>query len=151
MNQLRKNVYHFVLPFLILCTSAYAEPESHPGGRGWGPPDPQHHVARLTEELGLNEDQAAELLEIFTAADAEREALRAQHEQDMCALHEGMDEQVRAVLTPAQQAQLVELRAEFKARHEERMENHDGPGRGKHRRGFPDCDETESYSASSSP
>ena len=142
-----KKLHHLVLPLLMVCAVASADPDAPPGppgGRGWGPPDPQQHVARLTEELGLNEDQAAELLEIFTAADAEREALRAQHEADMCALHNGVDDQVRSVLTSSQQAELDDLRAEFKARHEERMENHDGPHkgswRGKHRGGFPDCD-----------
>lgn len=146
-----KHMYRLAFPFafsaLLVCASASADPGPPPGGRGWGPPDPQQHVARLTEELGLNEDQSAELLEIFTAADAEREALRAQHEADMCALHNGVEDQVRGVLTSAQQAELDELRAEFQARHEERMANHDGPRdgswRGKHHKGFPDCDDSE--------
>lgn len=149
-----------VLPLLIVCGSAFAESGSPRSGKGWGPPTPEKHVARLTEELGLNEAQAAELLEIFTAADAEREALRAQHEElirkDMCALHDTLSAQVTTVLTPAQQAQLDEMHAAKKARMEAKKAEHEarkaaseddgeeghrrGRHGGKHGKGFPDCD-----------
>lgn len=151
-----KKVSLLVVPLMMVCATASADRDAlHSGGKGWGPPDPQHHVARLTEELGLNEDQSAELLEILTAAEAEREALRAQHEQDMCALHNGVEEQIRGVLTPDQQAELDQRHAEMKARHEERMAKHDGPRdrrwHGKHRRGFPDCDAIEGDSSEADP
>lgn len=160
-----RNLMLFVLPLLLVCASAFADPDSSPdsrrSGKGWGPPTPEMHVARLTEELGLNEAQAAELLEIFTAADAEREVLRAQHEElirkDMCALHDGVSEQVTTVLTPAQQAQLDEMHAAKKERmeakkaeHEAKIAEHENDGEEGHRRGrhggrhgngFPNCDE----------
>ena len=155
-----RNLMLFALPLLIVCAGAFAESDSHRSGRGWGPPTPEMHVARLTEELGLDEAQAAELLEIFTAADAERDALRAQHEElirkDMCALHDSVSEQVNSVLTPAQQAQLDELHAAMKQRHEAKKAEHEakhaeyenegeeghrrGRHGGRHGKGFPDCE-----------
>lgn len=147
------NLMLFVLPLLIVCASAFADSGSHRSGKGWGPPTPEKHVARLTEELGLDEAQAAELLEIFTAADAEREALRARHEElirkDKCALHDSVSEQVNTVLTPAQQAQLDELHATMKQRHEAKKAEREAEGEeghrrgrhgGRHGKGFPNCD-----------
>jgi len=149
-----KNLMLFVLPLLIVCASTFADSESRRSDKGWGPPTPEKHVARLTEELGLDESQAAELLKIFTAADAEREALRAQHEElirkDMCALHDSVSEQVTTVLTPAQQVQLDEMHAAKKQRLEAKKSEHEGEGEeghrrgrhgGRHGKGFPNCDD----------
>ena len=168
LNPVRKLML-FALPLLLVCASAFAEHGSHRSGKGWGPPTPEEHVARLTKELGLDEAQAAELLEIFTAADAEREALRTQHEElirkDMCALHETVSAQVDTVLTPAQQTQLDEMHAAMKERmeakkaeHEAKMEESENDGEeghrrgrhgGKHGKGFPDCDAPAEATATS--
>lgn len=155
-----KKLMLFVLPLLIVCASTFADSESHRSGKGWGPPTPEKHVARLTDELGLDESQAAELLQIFTAADAEREALRAQHEElirkDMCALHDSVSEQVATVLTPAQQVQLDELHAAKKQRLEAKKAEHEGEGEeghrrgrhgGRHGKGFPNCDDSAEAAA----
>lgn len=103
-------------------------------------PSAEQRVERMTEELGLDENQAASLLEIFTATDLERETLREEHEklirQDICALIATSTAQVRAVLTPAQAAEFDEFMA-HKAEHREER----GKWHGKHRGPPPDCDE----------
>jgi len=110
-------------------------------GRGhWGPPPVEQRVERLTEELGLSPEQAAQVTEIFTASDAEREATRARHEAQIraeaCALMAAVSAQLDEVLTAEQSAELDELMAQ----RAERFEDHDG-WRGKGRHGPPDCED----------
>ena len=118
------------------------------GDRGPRGPSPEEKVERMTEELNLSEDQAASLLEIFTTADLEREAMRAEHEalirQDMCALFTSTNSQVEAVLSADQYAQLEE-KMQRRADHRAEHANWRGKG-GKGRPSLEDC-ETASESA----
>lgn len=119
-----------LLSGLLVSVSAFAGP-NHEAGPGHGPghserPTVEERVGRLTEELGLNEEQAAQVTEIFTAADEEREALRAKHEElisnDICALKDSVDAQLNDVLTAEQASELdaiMEERAEHLKEHAE--------------------------------
>lgn len=132
-----------LLSGLVFSAGAFAGPGYGPGpGQGpghWEPPTIEERVGRLTEELGLNEEQAAQVTEIFTAADEEREALRAKHEQlisdDICALKDSVDAQLGDVLT-AEQASELDALMEERAKH---REEHD-EWRGRGHRSFMDCD-----------
>jgi Spy/CpxP family protein refolding chaperone len=125
---------------LALAASTLALAGPNHNRHEWEPPSAEQRVERMTEELGLDENQAASLLEIFTATDLERDALREQHEklirQDVCALKATTTDQIQAVLTPEQAAKFDELMARKAAHHEEH-----GKWRGKHRGPPPDCDE----------
>lgn len=128
-----------LLSGLVFSASAFAgHGPGHDGGP-WERPSVADRVGRLTEELGLNEEQAAQVTEIFTAADEEREALRAKHEElisnDICALKDSIDAQLDDVLT-AEQAS--ELDAMMEERAEHREEHAEWRGRGHH--SFMDCD-----------
>jgi Spy/CpxP family protein refolding chaperone len=124
---------------LLLAANAHAEPGHHHGRGDWQPPSAADRVARMSEELKLDEKQQAELLQIFEATDAQRDALRAKHEeqirQDMCSLHKSVDAQIKNVLTADQSASFDEMMARRAAHHEE----HRGP-HGKDHRPFMDCD-----------
>lgn len=132
-----------LLSGLLVSVSAFAGPNHEPGpGQGpghWDRPTVEERVGRLTEELGLNEEQAAQVAEIFTAADEEREALRAKHEKlisdDICALKDSVDAQLGDVLT-AEQASELDAIMEKRAKHRE--EHAEWRGRGHH--SFMDCE-----------
>ena len=93
----------------------------------------------MSEELDLDDAQKASLVEILTAADAERDALREEHgkqiRKDMCAPQQSTNGQIKDVLTPHQSADFDELMAEMQAR----RENHSRP-RGEDRRPHLDCE-----------
>ena len=85
-----------------------------PGDRHGGPHgfDAAKRVERMTKELDLTDEQGKQLLAVFEAADAEREALRKQIEEQfkpaMCAQHLATAEQVREILTDEQEAEFEE-------------------------------------------
>jgi Spy/CpxP family protein refolding chaperone len=126
---------------LLLAANLQADPGPHHGHGDWQPPSAADRVARMNEELGLDENQQAELTKIFEATDAQRDALHAKHEQqirqDMCALHSSTDQQVKAVLTAEQAAKFDDMLARRAAHREQ----HHGP-QGKGDRRFMDCDPT---------
>jgi len=126
---------------LLFCTlmaaNAIAQPGQRPD-REWGPPSPEMRADRLAEELSLDDGQKAKVLEIFNAADAERNALREQHEkrirEEACAHMAKVNGQIKALLTAEQSDAFDQLMASREARWEEHRGHH-----GK-RRGPPmDC------------
>jgi Spy/CpxP family protein refolding chaperone len=126
---------------LVLSASAVAEAGPwHEPGR-WERPTAEERVEHLGEKLGLSEEQKAEVLDVVTAADAEREAMRIKHEQairaDMCSLAAGVSEQLKAVLTEEQSTDLDELMARRAALREEFAAEHGG----RHRPPPADCDD----------
>jgi len=127
---MKKGIYVLLLG-LLFSASAAAQPGPPRDADGWGPPSPEERVERMSEDLGLDEDQQARLLEIFSAADKEREAMRVQHEeqirQDACALFNSIAEQIRDVLTDQQSAEFDEMMKRKKARLEGHHRRH---GRG---------------------
>lgn len=129
---------------ILIClgfSTAVAAGGPRHGGPGWGPHDVEEHAARMSDELALDEEQSARLLEILQQAEEDREALRARVEEEfkpeMCALHERLTAEIRALLDADQAVRFDEhlaRRAEFaeKAR-----------DRGHHRiPAWADCDET---------
>ena len=141
---MKKLTITFLVCLLGLASIAAQADRGDRGPRGHSP---EQKVERLTEELNLSEDQAASLLEIFTATDLEREAMRAEHEalirQDMCALFTSTNAQVEAVLSADQYAQLEEMmqrRDDHRAEHAE--------WRGKGRKGPPSLEDCETTSES---
>jgi Spy/CpxP family protein refolding chaperone len=127
-----KRIYVLLLLAALVAASAWAKPG---GDRQWGPPDAERRVERMSQELDLSEEQASRLLEIFEAADAERQAIheayRAQMEPEVCALHESVQAQVHNVLDDGQSAQFDEMTARFDERRASRGGRH-GPAP-------PDC------------
>jgi len=127
---------------LIVTASAIAQPDPPRDKGDWGPPSPEERVERMTEELGLDEQQQAKLLDIFKAADEERDALRKKHEEeirkDVCAHFASVNGQVKSVLTETQAAQFDERLARKKA-HVEGHHRRYGKG------GWPpmECGDTE--------
>jgi Spy/CpxP family protein refolding chaperone len=127
-----KRVYVLLLLAALVAASAWAEPG---GDRHRGPPDAERRVERMSEELDLSEEQATRLLEIFEAADLERQAIheayRAQMEPEVCALHQSVQVQVHDVLDEEQSAQFDEMTARFEERRASRG--------GRHGSAPPDC------------
>ena len=133
-----KKVTWSLLLCLLIAANALAQPGSPRGGRDWEPPGPEQRAERLAEELSLDEKQTASLLEIFTAADAEREAMRQRHEaqihEDMCTHMNSVTGQIKSLLTVQQSAEFDNLMARKEARWEERRKGH-----GKKRMPSMDC------------
>lgn len=103
----------FLLTILFAAT-ANAQPQPQPWrGAGWGPPDAGERVERLSMRLDLSDEQVDQLLEIFDAADAEREAIweahRSQIEPELCALRENVHDQVSGILTEEQAAEFEQV------------------------------------------
>lgn len=129
----------FALAGLLIAGSAHAGPgDSH---RGRWEPDLDRRVERMSEELDLTEGQSAQLLEVFEASAAEREALREKMEEqfkpEMCAIHLATVEQVREILTDEQETEL-------EGRLERWADVAEGKGRRGPRGGFTRECETES-------
>jgi len=82
-------------------------PGSDPGHNGMGG-NPAGQVERLTQRLGLSEEQAAELAGIFEEAqllrDEERERARLSAEENRAAMHA----RIQQMLTPEQQLMFEE-------------------------------------------
>ena len=139
--------FNWSLMLLLIAASAMAEPGPTRGGRDWEPPSPEQRAQRLAEELSLDEKQAAGLLEIFTAADAEREAMRQQHEKairaDMCSHKDRISGQIKSLLTEQQSAEFDKLTASKEARREEHRSHREMRG-GKGRMPFVDCEDSGS-------
>jgi Spy/CpxP family protein refolding chaperone len=89
----------------------------------------------MSIELELTEEQSAQLLEIFTAADAERETLSEQHRLDMCSLRDVTNAQIEDILTAEQSVRLAEMKTQMEMR---RGEKRAQQGRNHSQR--PDCD-----------
>jgi Spy/CpxP family protein refolding chaperone len=110
----------FLLAAVALTGMAFADQPSGPppGGPGRG----GQPIERLTQDLGLDAAQAAQVKQILDAQHAKMDAERAQLDasgtrpsrEEMHAKHEQMDaeldQQLSAVLTPEQLAKFKEMR-----------------------------------------
>jgi len=137
MNKANTYLATGLVAVLLMSIGATAQASPGRGFGGWEPPTIEERVARLTEELDLDDAQAAEVLDVLTAADAERETLKAQIHTDICALASSVSEQVKAVLTPAQSEDLDKMMAHRAARREEFAASHGMD----HMPPPPDCDD----------
>lgn len=132
-----KQSYLIGIPLALLLSASLAQAE--PGDHGRRGPDMDQRIERLTEELGLSEEQSDQLLAVMQASAAEREALREKYEAqikpELCTLHLATMEQVREILT-AEQATELESKLE-------RWASADAPGgrpHGKKGNMLKDCD-----------
>ncbi len=93
------------------------------------PPDPEHMLSRLQENLALTADQVDQLRTMMAGHKQEMDAIHQQMDavhQKMQALHEEMAGQMAQVLTDEQNARLKELREEHHGRMGGRKDG--GPG-----------------------
>jgi len=127
---------------LLVAANAAAQPAGPPRGeREWNPPTAEERAERMAERLSLDEKQKASLVEIFTAADVERDALRDKHEQqireDMCAHMQNVNGQIKGVLTEEQAAEFDKMMSDRKAKSGDHRGRH-----GKNHRPPMDCDDS---------
>ena len=100
---------------LLPAAGLQAQPDQN---RYQGPPDAEMRVARLSRTLNLSDEQSLELLEVFQAVDAERQALRQQATLQMkpqiCELQLTTLAKMNHILDEAQMARLEDFRASQK-------------------------------------
>ena len=130
-----KTITLSILLLLLLSTTAQAQPGPGKGKSGWDRPDAAKRVAHMSIELELTEEQSSQLLEVLTAAEAERENLSAQHSTDMCSLRDITNAQIEEILTADQSVRLEEMKTQMETRREEKR----GQRGGNHSQ-RPDCD-----------
>ena len=90
-------------------------------------------VDRLKDRLGLTDDQAGELKEIFTRQNQEREEAVAAHREEMKKMADSNRAEVEKILTPEQKEAWEKMRAErprFGAGPEGRPHHHRHPAQG---------------------
>jgi Spy/CpxP family protein refolding chaperone len=116
----------FALPSILLATglllfgTAMAGPPDHdPAWRG-GPPSPEQHLARLSGELDLNEEQSREMLQLLQTAHAEHDALRTRmleaFRPELCALRQDTQADILEILTPEQGELFLQLQDQNRSR-----------------------------------
>lgn len=140
-----KKVIWSLMFCLFMAANAAAQPGPGSGpDRRWEPPSPEQRADRLAEELSLDDKQTASLVEIFTAADAERDAMRQQHEKQMreefCSHKDKVTGQIKSVLNEEQSAEFDKLMARREARWEDRGEHRKGR-QGGHHKPFMNCED----------
>jgi Spy/CpxP family protein refolding chaperone len=131
---IKKSLIALALVALVSANSYAQQNAQNPRGPGQGH-DP---VARMTEELQLDESQAAQLAEIMRDARAQHEALQTTERTEHCVIRAETDVLISEVLTDAQYARFEAMRNE----HETRRNQGGGrgkPGRGDKQRAPLDC------------
>jgi Spy/CpxP family protein refolding chaperone len=113
-----------IILIALVLTFAAAGTASAQMQAGFGPPEGANPGARLVEELGLDEYQAAEIAAIFEEARAVHNEERAKSLETHAAIKAETHAAVMALLSEEQQARFEELQ-QLRA---ERWS--DGPGRG---------------------
>jgi Spy/CpxP family protein refolding chaperone len=105
---------------LLTAGSALAGPPDRDDSWRMGPPSAEQRLARLSQELGLDREQARQMLELLQAAEAEHEAIRARFFDEagpeICAIRHNTEAEIMALLTPEQAAQYQMLREDHLAR-----------------------------------
>lgn len=120
-----KRIVVLLLFAVIIAASAWAKPQAE---RHRGPPGVEQRLEHMAEELDLSEEQSARLLEIFEAAELERQAIheayREQMQPEVCALHQSVQTQVHEVLDEEQSLRFEEMTARFEERRAARGAKH---------------------------
>jgi len=116
----------FAMPPLVLLSgllalgSVMAGPPDHDPMWRAGPPSPEQHLARLSQELDLNQEQSQQMLRVLQDAQADHDALRARmHEQfqpELCALRQDTQAGILEILTPEQGELFLELQEQNQSR-----------------------------------
>ena len=77
----------------------------------------QHRVERMKERLGLSDDQARQLQQIFQEAHQQWQSDQTKPDREtMRARHEKMNEQIKSILTPEQQQKYEQMQKEHRGR-----------------------------------
>jgi protein CpxP len=142
----------FVMAAALFCSaglvagSARAQqdtPLPPPGAQQQGPPpngpmpvDPEKRMERMQRRLNLSDGQAAQVKAIFQDSQAKMEALRAntslapdERRAQIGVIQLSMQEKIRNLLSPEQQAKFSEMQAKMREKRRERqMEPQDGDG-----------------------
>jgi len=105
---------------LLASGSVMAGPPDHDPMWRAGPPSPEQHLARLSQELDLNEDQSRQMLRLLQDAHADHEALRTRmHEQfqpELCALRQDTQAGILDILTAEQAETFLLLQEQNQSR-----------------------------------
>ncbi|MEM7610599.1 MAG: hypothetical protein AAF270_02900 [Pseudomonadota bacterium] len=118
----RRQLMTVLVASAALAASA-ASLAARPGG-----PDPAKQLQRMTESLGLFDDQIPQVEAILLEAHAARQQIgdsytlnqRAEAREAMRALRDETDAKLSTVLTDEQQARMAELREQRKERRKQR-------------------------------
>jgi len=115
---------------LLLASGAYAwnpdrrgeAPERH------GPPTAEAQLARLADQLRLNDEQSAQMLQVLQDAQADRQQIHdrmmEQMGPELCAAQQNTEKNILAILTPEQ----AELFAQLQEERQTRLQNRRGGG-----------------------
>ena len=92
--------------FCLAANTAIAQPQ-----RGGDGPPRGNPASHLTEELGLDEQQAAQVAAVFEEAKTMREGVEQQSHELHCEIKAYVDEQLMAIFNVDQQTRFQELLA----------------------------------------
>jgi Spy/CpxP family protein refolding chaperone len=113
-NRIPKLPALLALAALLTAGSALAGQPDHDGSWRMGPPGAEQQLARLSRELGLDREQARQMLELLQAAEADHEAIRARFFEEagpeICAIRQNTEAEIMALLTPEQAEQFLRLK-----------------------------------------
>jgi len=141
MNTVLKKTV-LISAILCLLASGSVMAQKQRGENDWhgGPPSVEQKLARISEALGLSDEQSVQMLMVLQEQEENRAAL---HEQSMtmfgaeiCDQRRATEEAILAVLTPEQ----TELFLEMAEQRRQKAKNRDRGGRN---RGGLDCSEAE--------
>ncbi|WP_243040538.1 hypothetical protein [Dyella sedimenti] len=114
---------------LALSTHAFAQQQGGAASQHMHTPDPQQQLDRLTKQLQLTNDQQAKIGPILQQRQQQMDALRgdsslqpADRRAKVMSIMKDANDQIDAVLTPAQRDQVKAMREKAM----ERMEQHRG-------------------------
>jgi Spy/CpxP family protein refolding chaperone len=137
-----KNAIYSTLTALFLAAillSSAAMAQNRGGGQGWhdGPPSAEQKLAHISQALGLSDEQAVQMLEIFQASEGERAAIHDRMMEDyrpeICALKQDTEANIASILT-AEQLEKFEAMQQDRQNKADRRQN-----KGKKGRNGPDC------------
>lgn len=137
MNRM-KPVLLATLMLAGLFSAAAALAQAERSDRYWhhGPPGAESQLAHLDRALELTDEQSLQLLEVLQAAEAERAIVHARVMEslrpEICALKQGTEAEILAILTPEQAAT-------FERMHQERAGRNEGRRAGRHGEPALDC------------
>src|SRR5207249_8232275 len=111
MTQWAAVVAGAVLAIAAVRTAAVADENAAKGDRI------QHRVERMKERLGLSDDQARQLQQIFQDAHQQWQSDQTKPDKaTMQARREKMNEQIKSILTPDQQEKWEQMKKEHRGR-----------------------------------
>lgn len=111
-----------ILPIIVLCTTisgAQACPGEKGGFHGKGGDFKERKVEHLDSKLDLTDEQKTRVESILESKHQQAKAIFEESRPKLQALKKSTDTEIRAILTPDQQAKFDKLAAEKEAKHKE--------------------------------